>query len=207
MRGPVNPFSKKSKEEPQKPRKPDLNVLIYIYIHTGNFLSFSIPLPPPLLPRVLVQSKQSGLVAMQIHNSSCDYKAIKEQPMQMNGGALYASPVIPPFFNFFFFSPSSSHLLSHLSAFSRSYYLATTEEESAVQHLYRISTRGTSKSKCLTCGIVRETDRNRCLYNTAKFSTDHSNYVLTCAGPGVPDISIYNRVSAAIVAIPSLDSF
>lgn len=42
---------------------------------------------------------------MQIHNSSCDYKAIKEQPMQMNGGALYASPVIPPFFNFFFFSP------------------------------------------------------------------------------------------------------
>lgn len=144
---------------------------------------------------------------MQIHNSSCDYKAIKEQPMQMNGGALYASPVIPPFFNFFFFSPSSSHLLSHLSAFSRSYYLATTEEESAVQHLYRISTRGTSKSKCLTCGIVRETDRNRCLYNTAKFSTDHSNYVLTCAGPGVPDISIYNRVSGAIVAIPSLDSF
>lgn len=106
------------------------------------------------------------------------------------------------------FSFSSSSFIS-LSAFSRSYYLATTEEESAVQHLYRISTKGTSdrKPKCLTCGIVRETDRNRCLYNTAKFSTDHSNYVLTCAGPGVPDISIYNRVSAAIVAIPSLDSF
>ncbi|OAD59161.1 Venom dipeptidyl peptidase 4 [Eufriesea mexicana] len=82
---------------------------------------------------------------------------------------------------------------------SKSYYLATTKEESAVQHLYRISTRTTDdrKPRCLSCGIVRETDRNRCLYNTAKFSTDHSNYVLTCAGPGVPDIAIYNRVSVA----------
>ncbi|KOX67434.1 Venom dipeptidyl peptidase 4 [Melipona quadrifasciata] len=79
---------------------------------------------------------------------------------------------------------------------ARNYYLATTEEESAVQHLYRISTRldRDRKPKCLSCGIVRDTDRNRCLYNTARFSTDHSHYVLTCAGPGVPDIAIY-RVS------------
>ncbi|XP_076231045.1 venom dipeptidyl peptidase 4 [Calliopsis andreniformis] len=81
------------------------------------------------------------------------------------------------------------------------YYLATTEEESAVQHLYRISVRGSDrKPKCLTCNIVRETDRNRCLYNTAKFSTDHSHYVLTCAGPGVPDIAIYNRESSKVLA-------
>ncbi|CAL7939159.1 unnamed protein product [Xylocopa violacea] len=81
------------------------------------------------------------------------------------------------------------------------YYLATTEEESAVQHLYRISTRATAdrKPKCLSCGIVRDTDRNRCLYNTAKFSTDHSHYVLTCAGPGVPDIAIYNQNSTRLM--------
>ncbi|CAK9800503.1 Venom dipeptidyl peptidase 4 [Anthophora quadrimaculata] len=83
------------------------------------------------------------------------------------------------------------------------YYLATTEEESAVQHLYRISTKavagGERKPKCLSCGIVRDTDRNRCLYNTAKFSTDHSHYVLTCAGPGVPDIAVYNRNTTKLV--------
>ncbi|XP_076624535.1 venom dipeptidyl peptidase 4 isoform X2 [Colletes latitarsis] len=80
------------------------------------------------------------------------------------------------------------------------YYLATTEKESAVQHLYRISMRGADrKPKCLSCSIVRETDRSRCLYNTAKFSTDHSHYVLTCAGPGVPDIAIYNRTSSKLV--------
>ncbi|XP_043250210.1 venom dipeptidyl peptidase 4-like isoform X2 [Colletes gigas] len=80
------------------------------------------------------------------------------------------------------------------------YYLATTEKESAVQHLYRISMRGADrKPKCLSCSIVRETDRSRCLYNTAKFSTDHSHYVLTCAGPGVPDIAIYNRESSKLV--------
>ncbi|XP_076681327.1 venom dipeptidyl peptidase 4 isoform X3 [Andrena cerasifolii] len=80
------------------------------------------------------------------------------------------------------------------------YYLATTEEESAVQHLFRVSVRGTDRRpKCLTCGIVRETDRNRCLYNTAKFSTDHSHYLLTCAGPGVPDIAIYDRKSTKLL--------
>ncbi|XP_054009789.1 venom dipeptidyl peptidase 4-like isoform X2 [Hylaeus anthracinus] len=79
------------------------------------------------------------------------------------------------------------------------YYLATTEEDSAVQHLYRIHVGGAHrKPKCLSCSIVRETDRNPCLYNTAKFSTDHSHYVLTCAGPGVPDIAIYNRNSTKL---------
>ncbi|XP_076165408.1 venom dipeptidyl peptidase 4 isoform X2 [Ptiloglossa arizonensis] len=79
------------------------------------------------------------------------------------------------------------------------YYLATTEKESAVQHLYKMSVHGSDrKPKCLSCSIVRETDRSRCLYNTAKFSTDHSHYVLTCAGPGVPDIAIYNRKSSKL---------
>ena len=92
--------------------------------------------------------------------------------------------------------PRSGLCKSLFNIFLRRYYLATTEEESAVQHLFRVSVQGTDRRpKCLTCGIVRETDRNRCLYNTAKFSTDHSHYLLTCAGPGVPDIAIYDRVS------------
>ncbi|XP_012141097.2 venom dipeptidyl peptidase 4 isoform X2 [Megachile rotundata] len=81
------------------------------------------------------------------------------------------------------------------------YYLATTERDSAVQHLYRISLRASDRKppECLSCDIVRETDGNRCLYNTAKFSTDHSHYALTCAGPGVPDIAIYNRNSTKLL--------
>ncbi|XP_011864447.1 PREDICTED: venom dipeptidyl peptidase 4 [Vollenhovia emeryi] len=74
------------------------------------------------------------------------------------------------------------------------YYLATSERESAVQHLYRVSLLDPGrKSACLTCNVVRERDGSRCLYNSAKFSTDNSHYVLTCAGPGVPDIAIYNK--------------
>ncbi|KAH0953559.1 hypothetical protein HN011_011109, partial [Eciton burchellii] len=74
------------------------------------------------------------------------------------------------------------------------YYLATSEYQSAVQHLYRVSLLDAErKSVCLTCNIVREGDGSRCLYNTAEFSTDNSHYVLTCAGPGVPDIAIYNK--------------
>lgn len=147
---------------------------------------------------------------MQIRDGSRDYKAIKEQPMQMNARYilrrhLFLSFRHPPHSRFFLllFSPSScpfATLSRSDLCFLRSYYLATTKEESAVQHLYRISTRTNAadrKPRCLSCGIIRETDRNRCLYNTAKFSTDHSNYVLTCAGPGVPDIGIYNRVSVA----------
>lgn len=79
--------------------------------------------------------------------------------------------------------------------FARRYYLATSERDSAVQHLYRVSLLDSEhKSMCLSCNIVRETDGSRCLYNAAKFSVDNSHYVLTCAGPGVPSIAIYNKV-------------
>ncbi|XP_072762346.1 venom dipeptidyl peptidase 4 isoform X3 [Anoplolepis gracilipes] len=81
------------------------------------------------------------------------------------------------------------------------YYLATSKGDSAVQHLYRVSLLDTDyKSVCLTCNIVREKDGSRCLYNSAIFSTDNSHYVLTCAGPGVPDITIYNKNSTLLFA-------
>lgn len=76
------------------------------------------------------------------------------------------------------------------------YYLATSEHKTGQQHLYRLSLSTlNAQPKCLSCDILREPDSTRCLYNTAKFSTDNSYYVLTCAGPGVPEIFIYNRVS------------
>ncbi|XP_011151258.2 venom dipeptidyl peptidase 4 isoform X3 [Harpegnathos saltator] len=79
------------------------------------------------------------------------------------------------------------------------YYLATSEHDSAGQHLYRASLLDPErKSACLSCNIVRETDGSRCLYNTAKFSADNSHYVLTCAGPGVPSIAIYNKNSTLL---------
>ncbi|KAL2712951.1 venom dipeptidyl peptidase 4 isoform X2 [Vespula squamosa] len=74
------------------------------------------------------------------------------------------------------------------------YYLATSEHKTGQQHLYRLSLSTlNAQPKCLSCDILRESDSTRCLYNTAKFSTDNSYYVLTCAGPGVPEIFIYNR--------------
>ncbi|XP_014604197.1 PREDICTED: venom dipeptidyl peptidase 4 isoform X1 [Polistes canadensis] len=75
------------------------------------------------------------------------------------------------------------------------YYLATSEHKTEQQHLYRLSLSTTldTQPKCLSCDILRESDSTRCLYNTAKFSTDNSYYVLTCAGPGVPEIFIYDR--------------
>ncbi|KAJ8960910.1 hypothetical protein NQ318_020209 [Aromia moschata] len=72
------------------------------------------------------------------------------------------------------------------------YYLANTESDSAVQHLYTVSP-STSQTKCLTC--ERKSKHNTsydCSYNTAEFSKDATHYALTCAGPDVPQISIHS---------------
>ncbi|XP_011494919.1 PREDICTED: venom dipeptidyl peptidase 4 isoform X2 [Ceratosolen solmsi marchali] len=74
------------------------------------------------------------------------------------------------------------------------YYLATSEQDPAQKHLYRVSTLyHNSTSDCLSCKIVNESDGGYCLYNLAEFSKDNSHYVLTCAGPGIPEITIYNK--------------
>ncbi|XP_043476742.1 venom dipeptidyl peptidase 4 isoform X2 [Leptopilina heterotoma] len=76
------------------------------------------------------------------------------------------------------------------------YYQATLENDPAQQHLYRVSLLDRNlKSECLSCNAKSESDGVRCLYNLAKFSPGNSHYVLTCAGPGVPDISIYDKKS------------
>ncbi|XP_033227069.1 venom dipeptidyl peptidase 4 isoform X2 [Belonocnema kinseyi] len=79
------------------------------------------------------------------------------------------------------------------------YYLATSEKDPAQQHLYRVSLLDRRrKSKCLSCNVKGKSDGVRCLYNQARFSPDNSYYVLTCAGPGVPDISICDKNSTKL---------
>lgn len=103
MRGPVNPFSKESKEEPQKPRKPDLNVLIYIYTH--GQLSFLLDPPSPSSPACWYKVNKAVWLQCKFTTVLAITKPLKSSLCKWTGGALYASPVIPPFFNFFFFSP------------------------------------------------------------------------------------------------------
>lgn len=74
-----------------------------------------------------------------------------------------------------------------------SYYLANTEADYADQHLYSISP-DTESIKCLSCDLIsRQNSTSDCSYNTAEFSKSGSYYVLTCAGPNVPQISIHSK--------------
>ena len=80
------------------------------------------------------------------------------------------------------------------------YYLATNETDSAQKHLYRVTIDHLNGHQvtCLSCGITSESDGNPCLYNSAEFSTDSSHYVLTCAGPGIPQITVHDRNSTRL---------
>lgn len=79
-----------------------------------------------------------------------------------------------------------------------SYYQAPEEGDPASQHVYSIST-ATNETNCISCNVTTSTTNSDCLYNTATFSSDFSNYVLSCEGPGVPEISVYsiNRTKQA----------
>ncbi|CAH1108966.1 unnamed protein product [Psylliodes chrysocephalus] len=73
------------------------------------------------------------------------------------------------------------------------YYLANTESDSAVQHLYTISPE-TKNSTCLSCSLKSKFNSSKdCTYNTAEFSQNKAYYVLNCAGPDVPQISIFTK--------------
>lgn len=78
-----------------------------------------------------------------------------------------------------------------------SYYQATTEEDPAVQHVFSVSTT-TKKTKCISCGHKTSLQQSKCLHNSAKFSTDFSHYILNCAGPGVPEMSIWSTPNTSL---------
>ncbi|XP_057672414.1 venom dipeptidyl peptidase 4 isoform X1 [Diorhabda carinulata] len=73
------------------------------------------------------------------------------------------------------------------------YYLANTESDSSVQHLYTVSPE-TKNVNCLSCDLKSSHNSSiPCAYNLAEFSGNGSYYVFTCAGPDVPHISIYDK--------------
>ncbi|XP_072401301.1 venom dipeptidyl peptidase 4 [Diabrotica undecimpunctata] len=73
------------------------------------------------------------------------------------------------------------------------YFLANTEEDSTVQHLYTVSPL-TKHVTCLSCELKSLHNSSLpCSYNTADFSTNGSYYVLTCAGPDVPQTIIFDK--------------
>ncbi|XP_044003397.1 venom dipeptidyl peptidase 4-like [Aphidius gifuensis] len=73
------------------------------------------------------------------------------------------------------------------------YYLATVDNQPDQLHFYRVSTLNNySKSECLSCNVSSLNKRIPCRYNNAILSPSNSRYILTCFGPDVPDVSIYN---------------
>lgn len=48
-------------------------------------------------------------------------------------------------------------------------------------------------TRCISCNVNSTLQNVKCLHNSAKFSANSSHYVLNCAGPCVPEISIFNE--------------
>ncbi|CAG9854854.1 unnamed protein product [Phyllotreta striolata] len=79
------------------------------------------------------------------------------------------------------------------------YYLANTESDSAVQHLYSTSLEG-DQINCLSCKVKsRYNTSMECSYNSAEFSQSMDYYSLTCAGPDVPHASVYDKNGTKIL--------
>lgn len=72
-----------------------------------------------------------------------------------------------------------------------SYYEANQEDNSAVRHVFSVSV-DTKETKCISCDVKTSLQDSKCLHSSAKFSKDFSYYVLNCAGPGVPEITLYD---------------
>ncbi|XP_046586430.1 venom dipeptidyl peptidase 4 isoform X1 [Neodiprion lecontei] len=98
---------------------------------------------------------------------------------------------------------SGTHVVTEILSWDEDsslvYYLATATSDPAQQHLYRVNITTTDfTEECLSCGVKSSNEETDCLYNTAKLSTDNSHYILTCAGPGVPEISVYSKDTTMI---------
>lgn len=75
--------------------------------------------------------------------------------------------------------------------FCCSYYEAPEANDPSTQHVYSVSTL-TGEINCISCNVKTTRKQSACLYNTAIFSKDYSNYVLQCEGPDVPEIYVYS---------------
>ncbi|XP_065332431.1 venom dipeptidyl peptidase 4-like isoform X1 [Cloeon dipterum] len=75
------------------------------------------------------------------------------------------------------------------------YFLATSPKDPAQQSLYSVSDNVASPSdpECISCGVRVTDSRLACTYVAASFSKAHSYYTITCNGPDVPGVVIFNK--------------
>lgn len=77
------------------------------------------------------------------------------------------------------------------------YYLATEETDPATLHLYSVSDNietAPNKPFCISCGVRTAVDDTQCLYVRSSFSRNSSYFTLTCLGPWIPEIAVFNKV-------------
>ncbi|KAJ9586412.1 hypothetical protein L9F63_019941, partial [Diploptera punctata] len=88
------------------------------------------------------------------------------------------------------------------------YYLATQESDPAVRHLFKVSDNpdiAPNDPQCLSCSVKTVGDNTDCSYTAATFSRNNSYYTLTCAGPGVPEVSLFNSQNERLALLESND--
>ncbi|XP_078234637.1 A-type potassium channel modulatory protein DPP6 isoform X2 [Pogona vitticeps] len=66
-------------------------------------------------------------------------------------------------------------------------YFLSTEELARTRHLFSASTKGNYNRRCLSCDM-----NNSCNYFSASFSHNMAYFILTCEGPRVPMVAVYN---------------
>ncbi|XP_042331396.1 dipeptidyl aminopeptidase-like protein 6 isoform X1 [Sceloporus undulatus] len=66
-------------------------------------------------------------------------------------------------------------------------YFLSTEELPRTRHLYNASTKGNFNRQCISCDLIQN-----CTYFSASFSHNMAYFILTCEGPRVPMVTVYN---------------
>ncbi|XP_023340211.1 inactive dipeptidyl peptidase 10 [Eurytemora carolleeae] len=73
------------------------------------------------------------------------------------------------------------------------YFQATKENSPGERHLYKVTDFKSGQPGLVTCLSCQElnTRGGTCGYNSFEFSTDHSFYAMSCDGPHVPQVYMY----------------
>ncbi|XP_071876668.1 venom dipeptidyl peptidase 4 [Bombus fervidus] len=91
-------------------------------------------------------------------------------------------------------TPGAKEVISILAvdhARKRLYYLGNELDEPSHRNVYSVQLDGNEAPVCLSCNVFSP-EGNRCTYAYAYFSTDSSNYALSCSGPDPLFITIMN---------------
>lgn len=86
------------------------------------------------------------------------------------------------------------------------YYLATEETDPSTLHLYSVSDNietAPNKPFCISCGVKTTVDDTQCLYVRSSFSLNSSYYILTCLGPWIPEIAVFNKDHVRSIVLES----